>query len=244
MSNLIILLFCFPSTKSVIFANFTLLVIVRGLRSYNNGVWSLIDTVVMKLVADKKDFGKHRLFASLAWGLGSVIAGKLVDLYGMNMMFVMCSIWGIITCFLIVFGMPNNIRSRKNTPKHRSVRDSLVGGVIGEDITNGGTAVGTAGSLEVDTSHDEKDKLSDDDAVLVVSTPKHETVDLHRTFKLLMSLRRDRQLMLSLGLMFVYWNAMFIVDRILYIQMEQELGATKFMNGIATLCMLTVIIHY
>ena len=237
MSNLIILLFYFPSTKSVIFANSTLLVTVRGLRSYNNGVWSLIGTVVMKLVADKKDFGKHRLFASLAWGLGSVIAGKLVDLYGMNMMFVMCSIWGIITCFLIVFGMPNNIRSRKNTPKHRSVRDSLVGGVIEGDITNG-----TAGSLEVDTSPDEKDKCSDDDAVLVVSTPKHDTVDLHRTFKLLMSLRRDHQLMLSLGLKFVYWNAMFIVNRILYIQMEQELGATKFMNGIATLCMLTVIV--
>merc|ERR1712157_110768 len=29
---------------------------------------------------------------------------------------------------------------------------------------------------------------------------------------------------------------MFIVDRILFIQMDQEFGATKFMNGIATLC--------
>ena len=76
MSNLILLLFYFPSTKSVIFANFALLVFVRGLRSYFNCIWSLIDAVTMKVVRDKKDYGKHRLFGSLAWGLNGMIAGN------------------------------------------------------------------------------------------------------------------------------------------------------------------------
>ena len=147
----------------------------------------------MKLVANKTDYGKHRLFGSLAWGLNGVIAGKLIDLYGMNVMFYLSWFWSTITCGLIVFCMPHNIGSR--SPKFKRSPYSR---------NNGG---------------------------------------LCRSVRLLMSLRRDYQFMLSLLMMVIYSNAMFIVDRILFIQMEQELGATKFMNGIATLCMLTVIIH-
>ena len=60
VSQVILLLFYFPSTKSVIFANFYLLLLVRGMRSYCNCIWSLIDAITMKLIADKKHYGRHR----------------------------------------------------------------------------------------------------------------------------------------------------------------------------------------
>ena len=204
MSNLVILLFYFPSTKSVIFANFTLLVIVRGLRSCSNSVWSLIDAVTMKMVADKKDYGKHRLFASLAWGLNGVIAGKLIDLYGMDTMFTLSVFWAVITCGLLLFCMPQIVPSEQHNADHQDVEMGAVN----------------------------------------TSKSKRDSVDLFRTFRLLMSMRRDYQFMSSLLMMLIYNNTMYIVDRILYIQMDQELGATKLMNGIATLCMLTAILHH
>eukprot|EP01084_Bolivina_argentea_P207681 354306_1 len=82
ISNITLLLFYVPFTKSIIFSNLYVLLSVRGFRSYVNCIWSLIDAITMKLIGDKKTYGKHRLYGSLSWGVSSLTAGKLIDIYG------------------------------------------------------------------------------------------------------------------------------------------------------------------
>jgi len=204
MSNGILLLFYFPSSNAVIFRHFTLLVLVRGLRSYCNCIWSLIDAVTMKVVADKKDYGKHRLYGSLAWGLNGVISGKLIDLYGMEMMFIVGIFWSAITFGLVYFCMPQNIKS----PRSRSQQHKY------EPITTDDSEI----EMEQLELHD----MEIQDMEMVQNDDKGETktFDLCRIFKLLVSLRSDYQFLFSLGLMVIYWNAVFIVDRVLFIQMQ------------------------
>jgi len=215
LSNLILLLFYFPATKSLIFSNFALLAFVRGARSYFNCIWSLVDALIMKIIADKKDFGKHRLFGSLAWGLNGLVVGRLIDLYGMDMIFAMGIFWSAITFVLIVFCMPQHIDSRRASVHHKF-----------EAVSSDDTAFETHSATE----HEEGGQL-------VAEQGPSRTFKLCQTLKLLVSIIwDDRQFLLTLLVMVVYWNAMFIVDRVLFIEMQQELGATKFMNGIATFC--------
>ena len=227
MSNLILLLFYFASTKSLIFSYFYILALVRGLRSYFNCIWSLIDTLTMKVIADKTNYGKHRLYGSLAWGLNGVIAGKLIDLYGMNVMFSMSCFWGLITFGLILFCMPRNIKSRRLShlsdlnSEHHSMEDI---GLLSIDEEAGEIVY-----LQTDNDHGEYEKATTD-----------ENANFQQILKSLVSLRKNHEFVMSLVIMLVYWNAMFIVRRILFIQMQQELGATKFMNGIATFCMWSI----
>eukprot|EP01084_Bolivina_argentea_P147373 257860_1 len=208
MSNTTLLLFYFPFTKSIIFGNFYLLLFTRGFRSYCNCIWSLIDTVTMRLIADKKTYGKHRLYGSLAWGLSSLIAGKLIDLNGMDAMFIYGVFWSMFTFALIYFLMPATV---PNYEQHKYESLSVI------DI----------GNIEYDGENDTNDKILKDN-----NNVKFNCCQL---FTLLISVRHDYQFILSLVIMLIYWNAMFIIDRILFIQMDQEFGATKFMNGIATL---------
>ena len=41
--------------------------------------------------------------------------------------------------------------------------------------------------------------------------------------------------------MLIYWNVMFIIEPIVFIQMKQKFVATKTVIGIATLCIYTLV---
>eukprot|EP01084_Bolivina_argentea_P288899 495955_1 len=111
MSQSILFLFYYPSTKSMIFSNFYLLLFIRGLRSYCNVIRSLIDAVTMKLIADKKSYGKHRLFSSIAWGFSTLIVGKLIDVYGIHFVFIYGLFWYFILFWLIYYIMPTKVEN-------------------------------------------------------------------------------------------------------------------------------------
>ena len=214
VSNTLLLLFYFPSTNGIIFGNFYILLFVRGLRSYSNSIWSLIDAVTMKLIQDKKSYGKHRLFGSISWGISSLIAGKLIDLYGMNAMFLYGFFWSFILFLLIYFFMPQNV---KNYAEHKYESLSTIDLDVATE-TNGEQQTDVVVNEQIDTTQDE---------------PKYEFCQI---FTLLMSMRHDYQFVFCIVIMLIYWTAMFIIERIVFIQMEQEFGATKTMMGIATLC--------
>eukprot|EP01084_Bolivina_argentea_P147372 257858_1 len=201
ISNVILLLFYAPYTKTIIFDNFALLVFVRALRSYCNSIWLLIDAVTMKLIIDKKSYGKHRLYCSIAWGTSSLVAGRIIDIYGMDMVFVYTLAWRLAFVFLVYFGMPSTV---ENYEQHKYQSLSTI------DFDEEHTIV---------KPH--------------TSEPKYEFCQI---FTLLASIRHDHQFIYCILLMLIYWHAMFIIERMLFIQMDQEFGATKTMMGIATLC--------
>ena len=219
VSNMILLLFYFSTTKSIIFGHFYLLLVVRGFRSYCNCIWSLIDAVTMKLITDKKTYGKHRLFGSLAWGVSALIVGKLIDSEGINIMFLYGIFWSCITFGLICFFMPTNI---PNYQQHKYESLSAI------DIDDKNTTL--------DQGEENGNGLQNESAEIGRLRSQSSSYNFYQIFTLLASMRHDYQFIFSLIIMLIYWTVMFIVDRILFIQMNQDFGATKFMNGIATLC--------
>ena len=66
-------------------APFWMFIIARVLRSATNAVGPLRDAITLEHTKKRKDeesYGRQRLFASLAWGMGSYLGGYLIGKRG------------------------------------------------------------------------------------------------------------------------------------------------------------------
>lgn len=67
-------------------APFYMFVAVRMMRSASNAVGPLRDSITLECTHGRKDdesYGRQRMFASLAWGIGSYLGGWLIDVFGL-----------------------------------------------------------------------------------------------------------------------------------------------------------------
>jgi hypothetical protein len=75
--------------------SFTAFACIRLVRSATNAVSPLTDAVILQItsahqkeeVNSPESYGRQRVFSSLAWGVGSVGVGKLIDVYGTDIIF-------------------------------------------------------------------------------------------------------------------------------------------------------------
>ena len=65
-----------------------------------SSVGSMIDAITMQIIHDEKDYGKQRLWASIAWGLGSFLTGFLVEKTG-NPLYIIYVYLFFISLFMI-----------------------------------------------------------------------------------------------------------------------------------------------
>ena len=109
----ILLLFFIDIFKSVLFNSkyFILFNIIRCLRSFCNASWVLIDAISMELIKDKKSFGQHKLFASFAWGICSLIVGYMIDYFGYNSIIIYQFIGFIFIALFVNTLIPDQISS-------------------------------------------------------------------------------------------------------------------------------------
>ena len=103
LSNLSIWFFYWNITHDIIFNTFWILLSFRVLRSWLNSIWNLVDTVTIKLIKDKSSYGVHRLYASIAWGAGCILAGYFIDIYGMKAIFYFTTLLNSFTILLIFY---------------------------------------------------------------------------------------------------------------------------------------------
>jgi hypothetical protein len=68
---------------------FGFLLLLKALRSGANATGTLVDVVTLRIVSGTgENYGKQRLWTSVAWGVGSVAAGYAIDAYGFDAIFV------------------------------------------------------------------------------------------------------------------------------------------------------------
>ena len=87
-------------------APFWIFIIVRMLRSASNAVSPLRDAITIEYTSKRKDdesYGRQRMFASLAWGIGSFVGGYFIDTFSLWVIFPFTLCMTVITMSLLVF---------------------------------------------------------------------------------------------------------------------------------------------
>eukprot|EP01083_Nonionella_stella_P079746 218935_1 len=202
-SNLSIWFFYWNITHQIIFNTFWIMIVFRFIRSWLNSIWNLTDTITIKLIKDKSNYGLHRLHASIAWGVGCCIAGYLIDVYSMDIMFYYGTIINMFTILLVLFFMPH-------IPNSVSI-------------------------AKVDDQQNEYHLINTN---IEKPRQKRNAMAKNKSFILLLrtlySMKRDHQFLRSLVVIQIYFIVMQIIERVLYIEMDQEFHMKRFNIGIIT----------
>lgn len=65
-------------------------------------------------------YGQQRVFGSIAWGLGAIVAGYLIDSFGMHALFYYSHFFNSLSFFIIVTAMPDKKTVHKHTTNNNS----------------------------------------------------------------------------------------------------------------------------
>ena len=190
LSNLSIWFFYWKWSNIIIFNTFWIMLLLRFIRSWLNSIWNLTDTITIKLINDKSNYGLYRLYASIAWGIGCCISGYLIDIYSMDIMFYYVTILNIFTIILVLIFMPN-----------------------------------------IPTTKAKVNLMEDDDD----NNKSRGKKSLFLLFRILYSMRRDRQFLYSLIIIQIYFITMQIIEKIIYIEMDQQFKMKRINIGIVTM---------
>jgi predicted MFS family arabinose efflux permease len=97
----------------IVYSSFVRILIVSVLAQLfvSDGI---LDAYTLDLLgAENKIFyGRYRLYASLSWGLGSIVMGLVTDRYGFEPNFVMFGLLGGLMIFLVAMGIPDTTQSQ------------------------------------------------------------------------------------------------------------------------------------
>jgi len=76
---------------------------VRMVRSACNAVGPLTDAIVVNTIRGSSEgYGRQRMFSSMAWGLGAVISGWMIDRFGLQVVFPFCYVLCAIAIAIVV----------------------------------------------------------------------------------------------------------------------------------------------
>lgn len=129
-----------------------------------SSVGSMIDAITMQIIHDEKDYGKQRLWASIAWGMGSFLTGYLVEKTG-NPLFIIYVYLFFISLFMISSSFID--LSVSDTSSHAVITaldDDHNEYGLEDDIEDDIQIVGEDTRLLHDEEEVSNDKLGDDEA--------------------------------------------------------------------------------
>uniref|UniRef100_A0A7S4AX16 Major facilitator superfamily associated domain-containing protein n=1 Tax=Pseudo-nitzschia australis TaxID=44445 RepID=A0A7S4AX16_9STRA len=134
-STAILLLLALPYvTKSF----FRILWVSVGAQLFaSNG--AILDSYTLELLGteNKLFYGRYRLYASLSWGLGSIVMGWITDHYGFDWNFIMFGALSILMIVLVAYFLPDNInKSAQQEPTTADYRTNEETNVEDEAATN------------------------------------------------------------------------------------------------------------
>jgi len=96
--------------------------LVKVLRTTTAPSSTFTTTSSFKLTEGSKEgYGQQRLFGSLAWGGGAMLAGILIDEYGMDSLFYYTYIFNFIALFIVLMGLPS---TSSKALHHTAIRSS------------------------------------------------------------------------------------------------------------------------
>ena len=108
---------------------FNIVFYVKILRTFVSPIGTLTTTSSLHLIQGSSEgFGEQRAFGSVAWGIGALLIGALIDIYGMNSLFYYTYCLNLVMLIVILIAVPNkatrdhSIASESNKlPKKRGV---------------------------------------------------------------------------------------------------------------------------
>nr|UOK56145.1 MFS transporter [Bacillus sp. OVS6] len=88
---------------SMDFEHLLILTIIYSI--FQSAVIPIADSTALELLQERNDFGKIRLWGSLGYALGVILIGKILDLFGLPLMFVLhCSL--LLLSLLLAISLP------------------------------------------------------------------------------------------------------------------------------------------
>jgi predicted MFS family arabinose efflux permease len=96
---------------------------IKMLRTFVSPSSTLMSSLSLSLVAGSTEgYGKQRAFGSLAWGVGSLVNGLLIDNLGMHSLFFFTYVLCLITLALVVLYVP----AKKVLPSNKNSSSNFV----------------------------------------------------------------------------------------------------------------------
>lgn len=90
-----------------------ILAISIGISFFTTG--SILESYTVDVCGKQADsmYGKIKLFASLGWGIGSMVIGFFTDWYGFNVNFIVYTFFTSMSLLLVVFTLPSRTKSEQ-----------------------------------------------------------------------------------------------------------------------------------
>ena len=86
---------------------------------------AILDAYTLELLGteNKLFYGRYRLYASLSWGLGSIVMGWVTDHYGFDWNFIMFGALSLLMILLVAYCIPDTINDDNSTRQDPTTAD-------------------------------------------------------------------------------------------------------------------------
>ena len=113
---------------------------------------AILDSYTLELLGteNKLLYGRYRLYASMSWGLGSIVMGYITDHYGFDWNFIMFGGLSILMIVLVSYYIPDTINAEHSQRSNISERNGASDGTDAEipnDEADGYTDVDPEGDI-------------------------------------------------------------------------------------------------
>ena len=241
VSTMELLRFSHPLTYNMIF-------LVKILRTTTAPTNTLTNTNSFKLTEGSNEgYGQQRVFGSLAWGSGAVIAGYLIDEFGMNAVFYYTYFFNAITLFFIIYVLPSSIGSHNSNSSHsnhtsekHSLDDSEVGMITGKPGENDicglknrsrSRSYSNDSSAGATSTYGSSSSSSSTWRQRLLETGHQQAGVYANEAYVFISHPTCRALLVNA---FLYGMVMTVPDTFLFISLEKDFGASRTYSGIVT----------
>ncbi|WP_066189744.1 MFS transporter [Gracilibacillus timonensis] len=79
---------------------------------FQSAIPPIADVTAMAMLDSRKEFGKIRLWGSLGYAAGVLVVGRLLDIFGLNLMFILHSVLIVVALFLAL-KLPVQLAAKK-----------------------------------------------------------------------------------------------------------------------------------
>ena len=174
---------------------------------------AILDAYTLELLgtANKLFYGRYRLYASLSWGMGSMVMGWITDHYGFDWNFIMFGVLSFSMVVLVAYYIPNSINVDSN-PREESVTPTT-------------TATSIISTSNAETDIEDEDDYDDDD--------EHTASQSFERIADLLLLIIEPRVIFFLIEITIMGAAMATVERLLFLYMVNDLNSSTFLCGLS-----------
>ena len=179
---------------------------------------AILDSYTLELLGTKNKllYGRYRLYASLSWGLGSIMMGWVTDNYGFDWNFIMFGGLSLLMIVLVTYCIPDT-----NNDEHDSQTNTSERARNSEET-----------STDAEILDEEVDTRADGDDANGSADDSADVAPLGKISELLLLILRPRVLFFFVEVI-IMGAAMATVERLLFLYLVNDLYASTLLCGLS-----------